>query len=189
MFRELRTGIRGPLGHLFVARSQRPDSSSAGPHHAQPHVRSTDVKLHRVASGGGLRNPRRKRRHRTTRPVSLVAPGGPPEHQRIKQKRSGPESASDRLFSQRQLSGPVQHSRDAQVHQKLARQAPGDVARGPLPGGGKASRPCSGTRRQVQSEKKVSVAQNDLGRRAKNPLFQRTDEKSSPRVVPPRPLS
>lgn len=69
----------------------------------------------------------------------MVAARRTPQHQRAEQERGGVKGASDRVLSQRQLPGSVQHPRDAQVHEEFAWEVAGDVAGGALSGGGEVA--------------------------------------------------
>lgn len=135
-----------------------------------------------------MRNARGERRHRTAGPVPVVVARRPSEHRRAEQKRGRAPGPGHRLVPQRQLPRHVHHTRTPQVHQGFARQVAGHVARGPLPGGGETPRPTVGPGRQVSGPQEVPVAPDYMGRRAKDPLFQRAHPESAPRVVPAGPV-
>lgn len=63
------------------------------------------------------------------------------------------------------------------------------MAGGALPGGREASRSAAGSRRQVSRPKEISLAENNLGRRAEDALFQGENQIVAEGMVSSGPLS
>ena len=97
-------------------------------------------------------------------------------------------SALPRRLPHRQLQGLVPDTRASQVHEGLARQAAGDVARGSLSGGREAARTSARARRQVPRPQEVPAPSHHMGRRAEDALLQGADSQPAEGVVPPGPI-
>ena len=179
---------RRELGHLLVAGHQRADPGRPGADDAQPDVRPADPQLHRLPGGQRLRDARGERRHRAAGAVPVVAARRPPQHHRAEQERGRAEGARDSVLPQRQLPRAVRHPRVAQVHEGIAREAPGDVAGGALPGGREVARESARAGRQVPRAEEVPAAEDDLGRRAEDALLQGAHQEPVARVVPAGPV-
>ena len=108
----------------------------------------------------------------------------PSQHPGAQPERGGAARPGDCRLSLGPLPRALRHPREAQVHQGLAREAAGDVARGPLPGGGEAEGTAPRACRQVPGEEEISTAEDDMGRRAEDTLLQGEDQVASQGVVP-----
>lgn len=147
------------------------------------HVSAAHLEFQPPAGRRGLRDSGGERGRRAARPLPLVAARRASGLRGPQQERVGAEGTGRRRLPHRQFPRTLPHPGEPQVHQRVAHEAAGAVARGALPGGREAARAPAGAGGQIQGAEEVSAPQNHLGWRAENPLLQGEDPALVTRMV------